>query len=160
MECWNQLTRMSPEASLRAWMPAIHAGMSAPVKAPHQHGESPCGVCHSSVAEGNCVGPKRRGEQPEANCRSVGERTRLGGELRRACSCMVKSENRWTRWRGGSDVQAAHVVGDGTTGRCGEVSGETCAGSGERRRSQSLHSTEAAKVARGAESKAAPREGR
>ena len=50
---------------------------------------------------------------------------------------MAKSETRWTRWRGGSDVQAAHVVGDGTTGRCGEVSGETCA-AGEWRRSQSL----------------------
>jgi hypothetical protein len=37
------------------------------------------GVCHSSVAEGNCVGLKQRGEQPEANCRSVGERTRFGG---------------------------------------------------------------------------------
>ena len=52
------------------------------------------------------------------------------------------------------------MVGDGTTGRCGEVSGETCAGSGERRRSQSLHGTEAVKAARGAESKAAPRDGR
>ena len=73
---------------------------------------------------------------------------------------MAKSENRWTRWRGGrSDVQAAHVVGDGTTGRCGAVSGETCT-VGELCRSQSLHSTEAAKAARGAESKAAPREGR
>jgi len=53
-----------------------------------------------------------------------------------------------------------NVVGDGTTGRGGEVSGETCAVGGERRRSQSLHSTEAVKAARGAESKAAPREGR
>jgi hypothetical protein len=52
------------------------------------------------------------------------------------------------------------VVGDGTTGRCSEVSGETCAGSGERRRSQSLHSTEAMKVAAGAGSKTVPREGR
>src|SRR5215471_11025781 len=38
----SRSTWMSPEASLRIWMPAIHAGMSAPVKAPHQHGESPC----------------------------------------------------------------------------------------------------------------------
>src|SRR5882724_8068253 len=53
-----------------------------------------------------------------------------------------------------------NVGGDGTTGRGGEVSGETCAVGGERRRSQSLHSTEAVKAARGAESKAAPREGR
>lgn len=53
-----------------------------------------------------------------------------------------------------------HVVGDGTTRRCSEVSGETCAGSGERRRSQSLRSTAAAKAVRSAESKAAPREGR
>ena len=43
-----------------------------------------------------------------------------------------------------SDDQAAHVVGDGTTRRCGEVSGETCA-VGERRRSQSLHGTAAVK---------------
>jgi hypothetical protein len=39
-----------------------------------------------------------------------------------------------------SDDQAAHVVGDGTTRRCGEVSGESCA-VGERCRSQSLHGT-------------------
>src|SRR5262249_37187332 len=48
----------------------------------------------------------------------------------------------------------------GTTGRCGEVSGETCAVGGERRRSQSLHGTEAAKVARSAESKTVLRDGR
>jgi hypothetical protein len=53
-----------------------------------------------------------------------------------------------------------NVVGDGTTRRGGAVSRETCAVSGERRRSQSLHSTEAAKAARGAESKTVPREGR
>lgn len=53
-----------------------------------------------------------------------------------------------------------HVVGDGTTGRCSEVSGETCAVGGERRRSQSLHGTEAVRAAGGAESKAAPRDGR
>ena len=52
------------------------------------------------------------------------------------------------------------MVGDGTTRRCGAVSGETCAGSGEWRRSQSLHGTEAMKAARSAESKAAPRDGR
>ena len=40
-----------------------------------------------------------------------------------------------------------------------EISGETCR-RGEDGRSQSLHSTGAAKAARGAESKAAPREGR
>src|SRR6266545_3347520 len=34
-----------------------------------------------------------------------------------------------------------NVVGDGTTRRGGAVSRETCAESGERRRSQSLHST-------------------
>lgn len=43
-----------------------------------------------------------------------------------------------------SDGQAVHVVGDGTTGKCGEASGETCA-VGERRRSQSLHGTAAVK---------------
>ena len=53
-----------------------------------------------------------------------------------------------------------NVVGGGTTGRCGEVSGETCAVGGERRRSQSLHGTEAAKVARSAESKTVLRDGR
>src|SRR5262245_49730348 len=52
------------------------------------------------------------------------------------------------------------VVGDGTTGRCGELSGETCAVGGERRRSQSLQGTEAAKVARSAESKTVLRDGR
>jgi len=61
----------------------------------------------NSVAEGNCVAEKRGGEQSEAKGRSVGKRTRFGGELRRACSFMVKSETRWARWRGGSDVQAA-----------------------------------------------------
>jgi hypothetical protein len=30
------------------------------------------GVCHGSVAEGNCVAARRGGKQPEANCRSVG----------------------------------------------------------------------------------------
>jgi len=57
-------------------------------------------------------------------------------------------------------IRQPNVVGDGTTGRFGEVSGETCAEGGERRRSQSLHSTEAVKAARGAESKTALREGR
>jgi hypothetical protein len=53
-----------------------------------------------------------------------------------------------------------NVVGGGTTGRCGEVSREACAVGGERRRSQSLQSTEAAKAVGGAESKAVPRERR
>jgi hypothetical protein len=53
------------------------------------------------------------------------------------------------------------VVGDGTTGRCGEVSGETCA-AGELCRSQSLHGTVAvvSRAAKSAESKAASRDGR
>ena len=37
-------------------------------------------------------------------------------------------------------IRQPNVVGDGTTGRCGEVSGETCA-AGELCRSQSLHGT-------------------
>jgi len=57
-------------------------------------------------------------------------------------------------------IRQPNVVGGGTIGRCGAVSGETCAVGGERRRSQSLHGTEAAKAARGAESKTVPREGR
>jgi len=57
-------------------------------------------------------------------------------------------------------IRQPDVVGDGTTRRYGEVSGETCAVGGERRRSQSLHGTEAVKAARSAESKAAPRDGR
>src|SRR5918994_5373424 len=57
-------------------------------------------------------------------------------------------------------IRQPNVVGDGTMGRWGAVSRETCAGSGERRRSQSLHGTAAAKAARSAESKAAPRDGR
>lgn len=51
------------------------------------------------------------------------------------------------------------MVGGGTSGRCGEISGET-RWRGEAIGSQSLHSTAAALAARGAESKAAPREGR
>ena len=113
----------------------------------------------NSVAEGNCVAEKRGGEQSEAKGRSVGKRTRFGGELRRACSFMAKSETRWARWRGGSDVQAAHVVGGGTAGRDGEISGETCS-VGEPSRSQSLHSTAAKRFAEGAGSKTALREGR
>ena len=120
------------------------------------------GVCHSSVAEGNCVVVRRGGEQPEANCRSVGERTRFGGGA--ATSLLIQGEVRNTldalRVVDKAMFRQPNVVGDGTTGRCGAVSGETCAGGGERRRSQSLHSTVAGKPARGAESKAALREGR
>ena len=50
------------------------------------------------------------------------------------------------------------MVGDGTTGRCGEVSGETCA-AGELCRSQSLHGTVAV-VSREKRRKAVPRDGR
>jgi hypothetical protein len=92
------------------------------------------GVCHSSVAEGNCVGPKRRGEQPEANCRSVGERTRFGGGA--ATSLLTQGEVRNSldtlRVVDKAMFRQPNVVGDGTTGRCGEVSGETCAVGGER----------------------------
>src|SRR5207249_6966002 len=92
--------------------------------------------------------------QPEANCRSVGERTRFGGGA--ATSLLTQGEVRNTldtlRVVDKAMFRQPNVVGDGTTGRCGEVSGETCAVGGERRRSQSLHSTEAVK--------AAPREGR
>ena len=56
-------------------------------------------------------------------------------------------------------IRQPNVVGDGTTRRCGEVSGETCT-VGEPYRSQSLHGTAAVKAARSAESKAAPRDGR
>ena len=52
------------------------------------------------------------------------------------------------------------VVGDGTTRRFSEVSGETCAVGGERRRSQSLHGTVAKEFAEGAGSKTALRDGR
>ena len=51
------------------------------------------------------------------------------------------------------------MVGDGTTGRCGEISGETCV-VGERGRSQSLHGTEVvvSREKRGAKSCAEGRE--
>ncbi|MGV7223665.1 MAG: hypothetical protein ACQ9MH_19320 [Nitrospinales bacterium] len=40
---------------------------------------------------------------------------------------MAKPENHRSRWRGSkSDDRAHHVVGGGTTGRYGAVSGETC----------------------------------
>src|SRR5687768_2881580 len=74
----------------------------------------------------------------------------MHGEVRNSLDTLA-----W--WR--SDVQAAHVVGDGTTGRCGEVNGETCT-VGELCRSQSLHSTVAGRPAEGAKSKVAAREGR
>jgi hypothetical protein len=51
-----------------------------------------------------------------------------------------------------------NVVGDGTTRRCGEVSGETCA-AGELSRSQSLHGT-AAVVSRAKRRKQSCAEGR
>jgi len=37
------------------------------------------GVCQDPVAEGNCVTVRWGGEQPEANWRSAGWRTRFGG---------------------------------------------------------------------------------
>ena len=51
------------------------------------------------------------------------------------------------------------MVGDGTPGRCGGISRETCP-RGDVGRSQSLHSTDAAMAVEGVESKPAPREGR
>src|SRR5215510_8025069 len=42
------------------------------------------GVCHTSVAEGDCVTARWGGKQLEANPRSVGGRTRFGGMSRRA----------------------------------------------------------------------------
>src|SRR5215813_7664578 len=97
-------------SSKLVWISAS-AGMSAPVMRHISTVKVRVGGSHNSVAEGNCVAVRRGGEQPEANCWSVGGRTR-------ACSFMAKSENRWTRWRGGrSDVQAAHVVGDGTAAK-------------------------------------------
>ncbi len=51
------------------------------------------------------------------------------------------------------------MVGGGTIGRDGAVSGETCR-RGDGGRSQSLHSTDAVQAVRGVESKATPREGR
>src|SRR6266705_3260148 len=84
------------------------------------------GESHNSVAEGNCVAAKQGGEQPKANCRSAGKRTRFGGELRRACSYMRSPKIAGHAGVVVSGDQAAHVVGGGTTGRCGEISGETC----------------------------------
>jgi len=43
-------------------------------------------VCHTSVAEGNCVTARWGGEQPEAKPRSAGGRTRFGEMSRRACN--------------------------------------------------------------------------
>ena len=51
------------------------------------------------------------------------------------------------------------MVGDGTPGRYGGISRETCP-RGDVGRSQSLHSTDAAMAVEGVESKPAPREGR
>src|SRR5215475_2312665 len=73
--------------------PHAFSGNRAPVRARHiSTVKVRVGVCHSSVAEGNCVVVRQCGEQPEANCWSVGERTRFGGKLRRACDSKAKSE--------------------------------------------------------------------
>ena len=120
----------------------------------------PAKACRNFVAEGNCVAVRRGGEQPEANRRSEGARTRFGANPWRAC---------WVRAKPGttagaettveSDHRTACVVGVGTTGRRGGVSGETRR-SGEGDGGQNLHSTAAAGAARGAGSKTASREGR
>src|SRR6266436_6445100 len=120
----------------------------------------PAKACRNFVAEGNCVAARRGGEQPEANRRSEGARTRFGANPWRAC---------WVRAKSGttagaettveSDHRTACVVGVGTTGRRGGVSGETRR-SGEGDGGQNLHSTAAAQAVRGAGSKTASREGR
>src|SRR5215471_10044339 len=58
-------------------------------------------VCHTSVAEGNCITVRWGGEQPEAKPRSAGERTRFGEMSRRACDEVAKSETHGARCRGG-----------------------------------------------------------
>src|SRR5262249_49599683 len=86
-------------------------------------------VCHTSVAEGNCVTARWGGEQPEAKPRSAGGRTRFGEMSRRACNEVAKSETHGARCRGGqSDAPGHHVVGGGTRGRSGAGRGETCEG--------------------------------
>ena len=77
----------------------VKPGMSAPLMARNSVVKVRTGVCHSPVAEGNCVAQRRGGEQPEANWRSVVKRTRFGGVLRRACSFMAKPGSRRSRWR-------------------------------------------------------------
>ena len=79
-------------------------------------------VCHSPVAEGNCVAMRLGGEQPEANCRSAVKRTRVGGVLRRACTHEWRSlEDTGHAVVGGeSDDRAHHVIGGGTMGRCND----------------------------------------
>jgi len=59
------------------------------------------GVCHTFVAEGHWVTARWGGEQPEANPRSVGGRTRFGGMSRRAFDEVAKSETHGSRYRGG-----------------------------------------------------------
>ena len=59
----------------------------------------------------------------------------------------------------GNDVRAGHVVGGGMLGRVCERSEETWTADAKRVRSQSPHSTEAARAVRGAESKTGLREG-
>jgi len=84
------------------------------------------GGSYNSVAEGNCVAAKRGGEQPAANGRSAGGRTRFGGMWRRACNEVAKPETHRSRWRSRqSDEWAHHVVGGGTTRRGSTGSGET-----------------------------------
>src|SRR5215813_13773989 len=65
-------------SSKLVWISAS-AGMSAPVMRHISTVKFRVGGSHNSVAEGNCVAVRRGGEQPEANCWSVGGRTRFGG---------------------------------------------------------------------------------
>ncbi len=89
----------------------------------------PCEIT-AYVAEGNCVAegrsicvaPRRGGEQPEANGQPVGTRTRFGGVLRRASSCLeAKPGAERPIERTGvirkRDVRAHGVVGDWMSGR-------------------------------------------
>jgi len=108
---WNRLRR----ATVRPWR-RLHSRVKVLV------GES-----QNPVAEGNCVAVRRGGEQPEANWRSAGIRTRFGGEWWRACSGLAKPETHCKRCMATSDLQTTHVLGGGTSGSVNETNGETCA---------------------------------
>src|ERR1700724_2694491 len=61
----------------------------------------PAKACRNFVAEGNCVAARRGGEQPEANRRSEGARTRFGANPWRAC---------WGRAKPGTTAGAETTV--------------------------------------------------
>ena len=85
-------------------------------------------VCRDHVAEGNCVAERRGGEQPEANCQSVGERIRFGVNPWRACWMVAKP----------GTTQGAETTDKATLGRIAWLGAEWREGKADKRRDPKL----------------------